>query len=139
MFIVYEALACLAYGVLGMVLMALGYLLVDVLTPGKLHALIWTDKNPNATLVLAANTLGVALVVAMAVYTSTGPLAEGLLLTGVYGVIGLVLMGLSFVVIDLLTPGKLGAVVTHADLQPAAWINASAHIAVALVVAAAIS
>jgi len=138
-YILEEALACLAYGVLGMVLMALGYLLVDLLTPGKLHALIWTDKNPNATLVLAANTLGVALVVATAVYTSTGSLAEGLTLTCVYGVIGLLLMGLSFVAIDLLTPGKLGAVVTHADLQPAAWINASAHVAVALVVAAAIS
>ncbi|GAB3494314.1 DUF350 domain-containing protein [Nocardiopsis coralliicola] len=139
MFIVYEALACLAYGILGMLLMAAGYALVDLLTPGKLHRLIWTERNPNAALVLGANTVGVAMVVATAIFVSTGGLAEGLVLAGVYGLVGLLLMGLSFLAIDLITPGRIGEVVTHATLQPAAWINASAHVSVALVVAAAIS
>ncbi|WP_017558864.1 DUF350 domain-containing protein [Nocardiopsis baichengensis] len=139
MFIIYEALAVLAYGALGLVLMLAGYLLVDLLTPGRLHVLIWEQRNPNATLVLAANTLGVAMVVAMAIYASGGTVADGLLRTAVYGVVGLVLMTLSFVAIDLLTPGRLGDVVNHTELRPAAWINAIAHVSVALVVAAAIS
>ncbi|MDA2806811.1 DUF350 domain-containing protein [Nocardiopsis suaedae] len=139
MFILYEALAVFAYGALGLVLMLAGYLIVDLLTPGKLHVLIWQNRNPNATLVLAANTLGVAMVVAMAIYASDGGLAEGLMLTAVYGVIGLVLMALSFAAIDLLTPGRLGDAVNHTELVPAAWVNATAHVSVALVVAAAIS
>lgn len=140
MFILYDALAVFAYGALGLILMLAGYLIVDLLTPGKLHVLIWQDRNPNATLVLAANTLGVALVVAMAIYASDSDgIAEGLLLTAVYGVIGLVLMAVSFAAIDLLTPGRLGDAVNHAELVPAAWVNATAHVSVALVVAAAIS
>ncbi|RCV49185.1 DUF350 domain-containing protein [Marinitenerispora sediminis] len=139
MYLLYEAGACLAYGVVGTALMALGYFIVDLLTPGKLHELIWTHRNRNATLLVAANTLGVAVVVATAILASPDDLLWGLLGTLVYGVVGLLLMGLSFLVVDLLTPGKLGAVVAESEPHPAVWVNASAHFAVAVTVAAAIS
>lgn len=37
------------FGGVGIGLMALGYLLVDLLTPGKLRDLIWVEKNQNAS------------------------------------------------------------------------------------------
>ncbi|GAA3725375.1 DUF350 domain-containing protein [Salinactinospora qingdaonensis] len=131
--------ASLAYGIVGTILMALGYVVVDLLTPGKLHELIWTQRNRNATLVVAANTIGVAIIVAMAIFASENGLAMGLISTAAYGLVGLVLMAVSFFILDMLTPGKLGAVIAEAEPHPAIWVNASAHIAVALVVAAAIS
>ncbi|MDT0302344.1 DUF350 domain-containing protein [Streptomonospora wellingtoniae] len=137
--LLYEAGASLAYGVLGVVLMVLGYLIVDVLTPGRLHELVWNQRNRNASLLLSTNLLGVAIVVATAIYVSTGGLAIGLASATVYGLIGLLLMGLSFLLIDVLTPGKLGEVLTDDETHPAVWVNAGAHIAIALMVAAAIS
>ncbi|GLU47866.1 DUF350 domain-containing protein [Nocardiopsis ansamitocini] len=134
-----EVIACLSYGLVGTALMAIGYLIVDVLTPGKLHELIWTDRNRNATLIVVANTLGVSIVVASAILASGPGLLFGLTSTAAYGAVGLLLMALSFLLIDALTPGKLGSIVAESELHPAAWVNASAHIAVAIVVAAAIS
>ncbi|QBI52556.1 DUF350 domain-containing protein [Streptomonospora litoralis] len=137
--LLYEAGASLAYGVLGIVLLVLGYLLVDVLTPGKLHDLVWEHRNRNASLLLSTNLLGVAIIVATAIYVSTGGLAVGLASAAAYGIIGLALMALSFLLIDALTPGKLGEVLTSDETHPAVWVNGSAHIAIALMVAAAIS
>jgi len=133
-----DVVACLAYGVVGIALMALGYPIVDLLTPGKLHAPLWANRNRNATLIVASNTLGVAIVVSTAIAASANDLAAGLVTTVVYGLVGLLLMALSFLLIDLLTPGKLGSIVAENELHPAAWVNASAHLAVAAVVATAI-
>ncbi len=55
-----------------------------------------------------------------------------------YGVVGIALMALGYLIVDLLTPGKLGSIVAETELHPAAWVNASAHLAVAAVVATAI-
>ncbi|KII00614.1 membrane protein [Streptomonospora alba] len=137
--LLYEAGASLAYGVLGIALMVLGYLIVDVLTPGKLHELVWKQRNRNAALLVASNLLGVSIVVATAIYISTGGLAIGLAGAAAYGLVGLVLMALSFVLIDALTPGKLGELLTDSETHPAVWVNAAAHLAIALMVAAAIS
>ncbi|CAM3811609.1 DUF350 domain-containing protein [Nocardiopsis rhodophaea] len=137
--ILYNAGAALAYGVVGMLVMVVGYLIVDVLTPGRLHKLIWEDGNRNATLMVSANTLGVAIVVVSAIFASEFGLASGLITTAVYGGVGLILMAAAFLIIDLLTPAKIGDILNQSELHPATWVNASAHIAVALVVAAAIS
>ncbi|MGI5120875.1 DUF350 domain-containing protein [Marinactinospora thermotolerans] len=137
--LLYNIGACFAYGVVGTLLMAVGYVLVDLLTPGKLHELIWVQRNRNATLIVSANTLGTAIVVASAILASEVGLVDGLITTAVYGLVGLVLMLASFLILDALTPGKLGSIVNETELHPAAWVNASAHFAVAVVVAAAIS
>jgi uncharacterized membrane protein YjfL (UPF0719 family) len=131
--------SCLAFGIVGTLLMALGYAVVDLLTPGRLHDLIWTERNRNASLIVSANTLGIAVVVFSAIMASEDGLLLGLLSTAGYGLVGLVLMALAFLILDALTPGRLGSVVAETELHPAAWVNASAHVAVALVVAAAIS
>src|SRR5690606_41339108 len=91
-----DVVACLAYGVVGIALMALGYLIVDLLTPGQLHELIWTNRNRTATLIVASNTLGVAIVVSTAIPASATSHAPGPDTTVVYGLVGLLLTDLAF-------------------------------------------
>lgn len=129
----------LAYAVVGIVLMGAGYGLVDVLTPGKLGDLIWRDRNPNAALVLLSGLAGVGLIVVTAILTSDDAIGRGLLSTVVYGLMGLVLMGLSFLALDALTPGKLGDILTSPTPHPAAWVTATVHLAVAGIIAASVT
>jgi uncharacterized membrane protein YjfL (UPF0719 family) len=132
-------LAALAYGAVGTALMALGYVLVDIATPGKLRDLIWVERNRNAAILLASGLLGVGIIVTTAIVVSDDDLARGLASTVGYGLVGLVAMALSFVLLDAVTPGKLGDVLSTPELHPAAWVSASAHIAIAAITAAAIS
>ncbi|GAA1546734.1 DUF350 domain-containing protein [Actinomadura kijaniata] len=135
-----ESGALLAYGVLGIALMALGYLVVEITTPGKLGEQIWTQRNRGAALILAAKLLGVGAIVTTAIVSSEDDIAAGLLSTTVYGVLGIVLMVVAFYLLDLMTPGKLGATVVQSEtLHPACWVVAAADLGTAAIVAAAIS
>jgi uncharacterized membrane protein YjfL (UPF0719 family) len=126
------------YGLVGLVLMAVGFALVDVLTPGNLREQIWVDRNRNAAILAASNLLGVGIIVATAIAASQGDWAEGLLSTGAYGLLGLVLMGVSFLVLDAVTPGKLGAILVEKEPHPAVYVNGASHLAMSAIVAVAI-
>lgn len=136
-----SSLYALGYGAVGTVIMLLGYLITDLLTPGKLHKLIWEERNPNAVLLVSANTLGAAVVVVSAILSSFSELGlgAGLLSAAVFGIIGLAVMAASFLIIDLITPNSVRAVIASAEFHPATWVSATAHLSIALVVAAAIS
>jgi uncharacterized membrane protein YjfL (UPF0719 family) len=126
------------YGLVGLVLMAVGFALVDVLTPGNLREQVWVQRNRNASILLASNLLGVGIIVATAIAASENDWAMGLVSTLAYGILGLVLMGLSFVVIDAVTPGKLGAILIAEEPHPAVYVNGASHLAVAAIVAVSI-
>jgi len=126
------------YGLVGLVLMAVGFALIDVLTPGNLREQVWVDRNRNAAVLAASNLLGVGIIVATAIAASDGNWAQGLLSTAAYGILGLALMGISFIVLDLLTPGKLGAILVQEEPHPAVYVNGASHLAVAAIVAVAI-
>jgi len=127
------------FGLIGIGLMAVGFVLVDVLTPGKLRDLIWVDRNPNAALLLAANQLGIAVIVFTAIFTSYADFVQGLLSTLIFGVIGIGIMGVAFIVLDLLTPGKLGDVICTPEPHPGARVSAASHFGAALIVCACIA
>lgn len=129
----------LAYGAAGTALMVVGFLVVDLLTPGRLADLIWVQRNRNAALVLASGLLGTGLIVVSAILSSADDFSEGIASTMGYGLLGLVLMAVSFILVDLLTPGRLGEILVDGEPHPAAWVTAAAHFAVAAIVAAAIS
>src|SRR5688572_18152568 len=94
----------IVFGVIGIGLMAVGYVLVDLLTPGKLKDLIFVERNPNASLLLAANQLGIAAIVFTAIFTSYDSFGEGLASTVLFGLVGIGIMGLAFLVLDWMTP-----------------------------------
>ena len=129
----------IVFGLVGIGLMAVGYLLVDLLTPGKLRDLIFVERNPNAGLLLAANQLGIAVIVFTAIFTSYDDFGEGLASTIIFGIVGIAIMGLAFVVLDLLTPGKLGEVICTAERHPAALVSAASHFGAALIISACIA
>jgi uncharacterized membrane protein YjfL (UPF0719 family) len=129
----------IVFGLVGIGLMAVGYLLVDLLTPGKLRDLIFVEKNPNAGLLLAANQLGIAAIVFTAIFTSYDSFGQGLASTVLFGIIGIVIMGVAFVVLDMITPGKLGEVICSPERHPAAIVSAASHFGAALIICACIA
>ncbi|MBQ1015399.1 DUF350 domain-containing protein, partial [Micromonospora sp. M51] len=88
------------FGIVGVGLMAAGFGLVDLLTPGRLRDLIWVERNANAGLLLAANQLGIAGIVFTAILTSYSDFGKGLASTLLFGLVGLAIMALAFVVLD---------------------------------------
>lgn len=128
-----------AWGVMAIVLLALGYGVVDLLTPGKLGDLIYVDHNVNAAVVLASGILAIGTIVTTSIVTSLNGFLPGLVSAFSYGVLGIALLAVSFLVADRLTPGDLGAIVTHATPNPAAWVVAANHVALGAILAAAIS
>ncbi|TLQ42492.1 DUF350 domain-containing protein [Streptomyces marianii] len=128
-----------AYGALGVVLLVLGIVLVDVLTPGKLGRLIWEERNRNASVLLSSALLGIGGIVFTSIWTTYDDFAKGLASTAAFGVLGLVLMAVAFLVVDLVTPGKLGATLVEPEPHPAVWVTASCNLAVAAIVSASIA
>ncbi|TDD95622.1 DUF350 domain-containing protein [Actinomadura rubrisoli] len=139
--ILHDGGATLAYGALGIALMALGYLVVEVTTPGRLGHQIWTEGNRGAALLLAVKLLGTGAIVTTAIVTSDNDLSEGLVDTAVYGLLGIALMVVAFYLLDMITPGRLGATLVDgaAAVHPAGWVVAAADLAVAAIVAGAVS
>ncbi|MEU8313575.1 DUF350 domain-containing protein [Micromonospora sp. NPDC048887] len=136
--LVTDLLVTLAYGVVGIALMAIGYVLVDVATPGKLHELIWVERNRNAAVLLSSNLVGVGTIVVAAIVASADDFRLGLIGAGAYGVLGLVIMAVAFVLLDAATPGKLGELLVDPQPHPAVWVSATVHLATGAIIAAAI-
>ncbi|GAB3151305.1 hypothetical protein GCM10027290_40300 [Micromonospora sonneratiae] len=134
-----DLLVTLAYGVVGVLLMGIGYVLVDVATPGRLRELIWVDRNRNAALLLASNLLGVGIIVVAAIVSSADDFVAGIIGSAAYGILGLVIMSAAFLLLDLATPGRLGEILVDPEPHPAVWVSAVIHLATGAVVAAAIS
>ncbi|MFJ6196788.1 DUF350 domain-containing protein [Micromonospora sp. NPDC092111] len=137
--LVTDLLVTLAYGVVGVALMAVGYVLVDLATPGRLHELIWTERNRNAALLLASNLAGVGTIVVAAIAAGEDDFVLGLVGAAAYGIVGLVIMALAFLLLDALTPGKLGELLVDPEPHPAVWVSAVVHLATGAIIAAAIS
>ncbi|KIR64512.1 DUF350 domain-containing protein [Micromonospora harpali] len=137
--LVTDLLVTLAYGVVGVVLMGIGYGLVDVATPGKLHELIWTERNRNAALLLSSNLLGVGTIVVAAIVASEDDFVLGLVGAAAYGIVGLVIMAAAFLLLDAVTPGRLGELLVDPEPHPAVWVSAVVHLATGAIIAAAIS
>ncbi|MDP3711722.1 MAG: DUF350 domain-containing protein [Mycobacteriales bacterium] len=133
------ALASLAYAGVGAAVLAVGYAALDALTPGRLRHLVYEHRNANAAVVVIANLLALATIVTTAIATSDDELGRGLADAAVYGGLGIVLLALCFRLVDALTPGDLGALVTDERPHPAAWVTAVAQLALGAVLAAAIS
>ena len=132
-------LATLAYAAVGTVVLAVGYVVLDAITPGNLRHLVYSDHNRNAAVLAGANVLAVAAVVTTAIVTSDDVLARGIVDSLVYGLLGIGLLAASFKVLDLLTPGDLGAICTDPQGTPAVYVTAAFQIGLGAVLAAAIS
>jgi uncharacterized membrane protein YjfL (UPF0719 family) len=129
----------LLYGVVGIALLALGYRMIDLLTPGHLGRQLCEDRNRNAGVITSAAMLAIGIIVTSAIISSDGDLAKGLGQSAGFGLVGIALLGVAFVVVDLLTPGKLGDILMGDEHEPMVYVTGAALLSVGGIVAAAIS
>jgi uncharacterized membrane protein YjfL (UPF0719 family) len=132
-------IATLAYAAVGSFVLTVGYVVLDAITPGKLRHLVYTDHNRNAAILVSANVLALGAIMTTSIVRSADELARGLLEAGFYGLVGVALLALSFKVLDVLTPGHLGSIVTDAQGTPAVYVTAAFQLALGAVLAAAVS
>ena len=128
-----------AYTGVGIALLILGFLVLDMLTPGHLGRHIHEARSVNAGIVVAAGTLGQGAIIFAAIWTNaTSGFGTALLYTVVFGLLGVLLEAVAFVVLDVLTPGRLGGHVTEATFHPASLVLAAVQLAVAAIIVASI-
>ncbi len=138
--VVNEIASGLLFGAVGVVLLAIGFFMIDLLTPGKLAHLICHDRNKPAAIVTSAGLAAIGAIVTVAIASADGSLGDGLAETAVYGGVGIIMQGVAFIVVDLITPGRLGdLVVDDEGEQPVVWVTATAMLAAGAIVAASIS
>lgn len=137
--LVQGGVATLLYFVVGFVVLGLGFLALDLLTPGNLRHQVYVDRNPNAAILLGANHLALALIVVTAIMTSADSLAQGLVDSAVYGIIGIVLQGVALRLLDAFVPGHLRNLVNEPRMSGAAWAVGISLVAIGAVNAAALS
>jgi uncharacterized membrane protein YjfL (UPF0719 family) len=133
------AVATLLYFVVGFVVLGLGFLALDVLTPGNLRHQVYVDRNPNAAILLGANHLALAIIVVTAIMTSADSLGQGLVDSAVYGIIGVVLQAAALRLLDAFVPGHLRNLVNEPRMNGAAWAVGISLVAIGAVNAAALS
>jgi uncharacterized membrane protein YjfL (UPF0719 family) len=128
-----------AYTGVGIVLLTLGFYALDLLTPGHLGRHIYEDRSVNAALTLATGFLGQGAIVFASIWTNaTSGFGLALLYTVAFGVLGVALQAVAFVVLDLITPGKLGVHLTERQFHPASLVSAAVQLAVAAIIVASI-
>jgi uncharacterized membrane protein YjfL (UPF0719 family) len=128
-----------AYSGVGIALLVLGFFALDLLTPGHLGRHIYEHRSVNAALTLSAGFLGQGAIVFASIWTNaTSGFGHALLYTVVFGILGVLLQAVAFVVLDVITPGKLGEHLTEATFHPASLVSAAVQLAVAAIVVASI-
>ncbi|MGB6209346.1 DUF350 domain-containing protein [Mycobacterium sp.] len=137
--VVKGVVATILYFVVGMAVLVLGFIVVDVLTPGKLRQMVFIDRRPNAVILACANYIALAAVIICAITNSYSQLGQGLVGVAVYGLMGVILQGVAILAMHLVIPGNFHQHVDEPELHPAAFATAVMLLAVGGVTAAALS
>lgn len=132
-------LATILYFVVGMAVLVVGFYMVDVLTPGKLRRLVFVDRRPNAVVVAGAMYIALTTVIISAITSSYSQLGQGLVGVAVYGLMGVVLLGVALLTLHLLIPGGFHEHIDEPELHPGSFAVALMLLAVGGVTAAALS
>jgi uncharacterized membrane protein YjfL (UPF0719 family) len=134
-----NVIAAILYFIVGVVVLAAGFVMADVLTPGNLRHMVFVERRPNAVAVACGMYTALAIVVIAAIVASSDQLGQGLVDAAVYGLVGVALQGLALVVLEMAVPGRFRDLITDERLHPAAIATAVTLIAVGGVTAAALS
>jgi len=126
------------YAIVGLLLMFAGFYAIDFTTPGKLSELVRRGL-PNAVIITSSGLLSMAFIVVVAIWASTGDLAEGLITSLVFGFAGIVVQVAAVRALEFATRIDVRSTIESEKFAPASLVVASAHLALGLVVAVAIS
>ena len=133
------AVATILYFLVGMGVLVVGFIMVDVLTPGKLRQMVFVDRRPNAVVITCAMYIALAVVIISAIANSYSQLGQGLVGVAVYGLMGVILLGIALLTLHLVIPGDFHEHVDEPELHPASFAVALMLLAVGGVTAAAVS
>lgn len=129
--------AIVLYAVVGLILMLVGFYAIDLTTPGPLRRMVSAGK-PNAIVVSAAGMVSMALIVVLAIYSSSGKLLEGLSGSAVFGLVGIVAQVVMMRIATLAIGIDMDAVFNSDEFEYEALMVAAAQVALGIVVAVAI-
>lgn len=135
-YLVDGVLGTLSYFVLAAVILVVGFVILDLITPGKLHELVFVHHLPNAAVITVAQQVSIGIIVVTAVLTSSDILSEGLLETAVFGALGLVIQVVVMAVLEAVIPGRFRDLVEDPKLRSGAVVTAVILIVVGTVNAA---
>ena len=136
-----EVVSTLAYFALAGVMLTLGFVVLDLLTPGKLHRLVFVGHLPNAGFIAAAQQIATGIVVATAVHSSASELGlgKGLIEAGVFGLLGIALQAAALVAMELAIPGRFRDIVEDKKLRAGAIVASVSLVMVGVVNAACLT
>ncbi|MBG0830628.1 DUF350 domain-containing protein [Planomonospora sp. ID67723] len=132
------ALAIASYAVLGLILLIIGFYVLDLAIPGKLSQMIKADRNPNAALLTSSGLAAVGLIIAASIWSSGGALHEGLLATLVFGLVGITVQTVAMIAFDKVVGISVRELVAERELQPGSRLLAVTHLAIGLITAVAV-
>lgn len=130
--------AIASYAAVGVVLMIIGFYVIDLAIPGKLSHLIKTERNPNATLLTTSGLAAVGLIVAASIWASGGRLLEGLAGTAVFGLVGIAVQTVAMLLFDKIVGISVRDLAKEPELQPGTRLLAVTHLAIGLITAVAV-
>lgn len=129
----------LAYFGVGALVLAAGFVVLDLLTPGSLRHHVFVDHRPNAATLQAASALALSVIVVTVMVNASDALLWGLVDVVVYGLLGVVFQAVTLVILELAVPGRFRDLVSSPTFSTASLAVAATLIAVAAVNAAAIA
>ena len=129
--------AIVLYAIIGLVLMVIGFYAIDLTTPGPLRKMVDAGK-PNAIVVAAAGMVSMALIVVLAIYASSGKLAEGLVGCAIFGLVGIVAQVVMMRIATLVIGIDMDALFQRDEFNYESLMVAAAQFALGIVVAVAI-
>jgi len=129
--------AALGWMAASFALFAVGFAVLDLLTPGHLRTQV--RDNLNAAILVSAKMLAVAAIVFVAVWTAPDELGDGIVHAGSQALVSLVASVLAFLGLDRVIPGGVRNLVDEARFSPMVVVAGAAEIAVGLTAAVALS
>lgn len=129
----------LAYFGVGALVLAVGFVVLDVLTPGSLRQHIFIDHRPNAAALHVASSVALAIIVVTVMTNASDDLLWGIVDVVVYGLLGVVFQAVTLVILELVVPGRFRDLVSAPTFSTASLAVAATLIAVGAVNAAAIA
>ena len=137
--LVQELTSTVLYFLVGVVVLVAGFVMIDVVTPGRLRSQVFVERRPNAVLVTAAMDLSLTLIIVSAIRASSDQLGQGLLDTVVFGFFGVALLGVALAILEAVVPGHDRNVIDAEEFHPASLAAAVVLLAVGGINAAALS
>jgi uncharacterized membrane protein YjfL (UPF0719 family) len=134
-----DVVATVLYGLVGGGMLVVGFVVLDVLTPGSFVHHIRASRSRNAAALAVANLVAVGLILAVAGWTSDDTVGDGLLSLLVYGGLGIAIQAVFLFAIERSLRHELHDLLRSEGLDPLATTLAAASVVIGVIMAVAVS